>query len=138
MERKEGFYWVKYKGDWITAEWMGGTSASWLIVDKKYNPTSARYRYDSDFEQINETRIPMPDEPVIDQKIRDLSDFLDQPKIDPEAIFNEGVEAAKKAIRRTIDHGEYDIEYKSDVNGKYLDFEKIFDTSFIENPYEKD
>jgi hypothetical protein len=52
--RQEGYYWVKYKENWIVALCM---KTHWFLpgIDKKVYT-------DSDFSKINENRIHAPDE----------------------------------------------------------------------------
>ena len=60
--RAQGFYWVKYKGDWSIAEFLydysdkedGVNNDQWLIIN------DTRLKYDSDFEEIDERRIVRP------------------------------------------------------------------------------
>lgn len=54
MKREPGFYWVKYEGEWIIADYAFGF---WLITgfESSY--------YDSDFEAIHETRLIPPKPP---------------------------------------------------------------------------
>lgn len=53
MKRETGYYWVKYSGEWCAAYYDGAywSLQKWLIDFK-----------DSDFTEINETRILNPDE----------------------------------------------------------------------------
>jgi hypothetical protein len=51
MNRKEGYYWVKFKGGWEVGLWTGGY---WLLTD------SLRAFEDSKFDEINETQILPP------------------------------------------------------------------------------
>jgi len=55
MERKSGFYWVKFyeKGNW-TVIFYSGKRKFWIISGNEYE--------DEDFEVINENRIMSPDE----------------------------------------------------------------------------
>lgn len=62
MERKEGYYWVKFEGAWIVALYHDNNNSiddgDWCWrshrIDGKGN--------DDDFSEINEQRIPMPGE----------------------------------------------------------------------------
>jgi len=61
MDRLEGFYWVKYEGDFQIAKFeihqkMSGVSAYWYLCGLE------NCLYDEDFEHINEVRIKMPGE----------------------------------------------------------------------------
>ncbi len=47
--REEGYYWVKYRGNWIVAECPFGTY--WWIPGDDYQLN------DSDFEEIDEKRL---------------------------------------------------------------------------------
>jgi len=55
MERKSGFYWVKFyeKDNW-TVIFYSGKRKFWIISGNEYE--------DEDFEVINENRIMSPDE----------------------------------------------------------------------------
>lgn len=62
--RKEGYYWVKYCGKWHIAKC--NPEYYWQIVsldDSIANLNNLDYESD-EFEEINETRIPAPDEPI--------------------------------------------------------------------------
>lgn len=58
MKRENGYYWVRYQAvtDWEVSEWLGEKHNSWVFSwsDNDY--------VDSDFYEINETRILDPDE----------------------------------------------------------------------------
>ena len=65
--RKEGHYVVKYKGQWVVAQWLDwqqpGSTASvtaWLYRDDNH-PMGLMFP-DAELDDIRETRIPMPDE----------------------------------------------------------------------------
>lgn len=47
--REQGYYWVKYKGKWIIAEWW--PNMGWSIAGFIHS------REDYDFEEIDEKRI---------------------------------------------------------------------------------
>jgi len=51
LERIDGYYWVRYNGDWIICDWFDGWAM--LIGDGK----STRKMIDSDFEEIDEMPI---------------------------------------------------------------------------------
>jgi len=58
MERKSGFYWVKYDGEWRVAEYISEKDSTmksyggvWGLVGKQ------DFFYDRHFEEINEIRI---------------------------------------------------------------------------------
>ena len=54
MNRQYGFYWVKYRGTWVVANWLrceGCCLEVWNITE------SPRHKHDSDFEDIDEDRI---------------------------------------------------------------------------------
>ncbi len=55
MERKEGYYWVKYigGGDWQVAEWTG---KCWFMTEDTNSYS------DLSFHKINETPIPQPND----------------------------------------------------------------------------
>ena len=55
MERKSGFYWVKYCGRWETA-WFDSKVNDWSLVAMELNLV------DDDMTEINENRIMSPDE----------------------------------------------------------------------------
>ncbi len=66
MERKEGYYWVKQSGRWIIAEWLYvGEVASEFAWEFPGNQFPWE---DSDFSEINESRIPSPDENIVGLK----------------------------------------------------------------------
>lgn len=56
MTRKSGYYWVKYCGEFVVAEYLNDSDKSWYMAGVSLS------FYDSDFDQINETRILSPDE----------------------------------------------------------------------------
>lgn len=57
MERQEGYYWVKYKGDFEVAKYEKFTSKNyWFRIE------TPDYYTDSDFEHINEVKIKEPGE----------------------------------------------------------------------------
>ena len=55
MERKSGFYWVRYSGDWESA-WFDSKANDWSLVASELQFT------DDDMIEINENRIMSPDE----------------------------------------------------------------------------
>ena len=55
MERKSGFYWVKYGGGWEPA-WFDSKANDWSLVATELQLT------DSDMKEINENHIMSPDE----------------------------------------------------------------------------
>lgn len=55
MQRAEGFYWVKYEGEWTISHYHGKGSHPWELS-----------RTDSEFEEIDERRIERTDKDVID------------------------------------------------------------------------
>ena len=67
MERKSGFYWVKFGGDWETA-WFDSKANDWSLVAMELN------LFDDDMTEINPNRIMSPDE--WDGYIGDIYDAL--------------------------------------------------------------
>ena len=55
MERKSGFYWVKYSEVWEPG-WFDSKANDWSLVATELQLT------DSDMKEINENRIMSPDE----------------------------------------------------------------------------
>ena len=55
MERKSGFYWVKYSGGWEPA-WFDSKANDWSLVALELQLT------DDDMIEINENRIMSPGE----------------------------------------------------------------------------
>ena len=55
MERKSGFYWIKYGVDWEVA-WFDSKANDWSLVAMELNLV------DDDMTEINENRIMSPDE----------------------------------------------------------------------------
>jgi hypothetical protein len=53
MSRKEGYYWVKFKGQWEVANWNSSYSI-WKTAGCNY------YFRDDEFDEINETQILLP------------------------------------------------------------------------------
>jgi hypothetical protein len=53
MNRKEGYYWVKIKGEWEAAYW-NPHQRSWFITGSPYS-----YK-DDEFNEIHKTPIPPP------------------------------------------------------------------------------
>ncbi len=53
MNRQPGYYWVIANEDWIIARWFTGL---WFVAGQ------IQPRIDSELGQINETRIPTPNE----------------------------------------------------------------------------
>jgi hypothetical protein len=64
MKRKEGYYWVKYKGDWIVAEfcyWTNPTTGKITEGDDPWDlPGNIDGFTDSDFDFISLDPIPEP------------------------------------------------------------------------------
>jgi len=56
--RKEGYYWVKNREQWEVAQWDINRQ-QWYLPD-----VQGEYIGDDAFTEINETRIPAPDEKV--------------------------------------------------------------------------
>ncbi len=74
--RQEGYYWVKEEGGWVIAEygefydWLNEKKYGWHLPGKcegycENEFVCAPVYSDSDFSEINETRIPSPDEVTI-------------------------------------------------------------------------
>ena len=59
----------------------------------------------------------------------------DKPSGNFEKVWDQAVEASKQSLRSYMDHCEYGIEYKNDVNGKCLDCESLVERIDPENPY---
>lgn len=58
MDRQEGYYWVKYKGQFLIALYViNYLKYSWWCLPGENNSYQ-----DSDFEHINEVRIKQPGE----------------------------------------------------------------------------
>lgn len=56
MNRKEGYYWVKYDAnDWAVAYWSEKIDG-WKLPDRKFT------YYDNELDKINETQILPPNE----------------------------------------------------------------------------
>lgn len=59
--RKEGFYKVKYNGEWVTAKWVinQDIDSSWCCwIIKGITPPKGSWGFiDSNFEEINEAQI---------------------------------------------------------------------------------
>lgn len=55
MERKSGFYWIKYCEEWGSA-WFDSKANDWSLVAMELN------LFDDDMTEINENRIMSPDE----------------------------------------------------------------------------
>jgi hypothetical protein len=53
MNRKEGYYWVKYSSEWEIGYWRESTS-EWRIFNRKH------YFEDHELDAINETQILPP------------------------------------------------------------------------------
>lgn len=53
MNRKEGYYWVKYADEWGIGFWRQGVR-SWKIFGRRFN------FLDSELDEINETQILPP------------------------------------------------------------------------------
>lgn len=53
MDRQEGYYWVRYDGEFEIALWKHNV---WYMIESPYKYS------DSDFEHINEVRIKQPGE----------------------------------------------------------------------------
>ncbi len=52
VDRKEGYYWVKYRGQFIVVEYIIGITENWWkIMD------SENYYLDENFEEIDERQI---------------------------------------------------------------------------------
>ena len=51
MKREEGYYWVKYRGDWIIAEYTHELRPKWYVIGNEC-PFHER-----EFSEINENRI---------------------------------------------------------------------------------
>lgn len=56
MERKEGFYWVNFDGDWIIAKWSDGFWAIGGFNDEYF----FQEYFDDDFIAIDESEIKCP------------------------------------------------------------------------------
>lgn len=61
MDRQEGYYWIKFEGEFQIAKFeihrkLNGTSYSWYLTGLEYP------FYDEDIEYINEVRIKEPGE----------------------------------------------------------------------------
>lgn len=115
MKRKAGYYWVKVKNDGTTGV-EGNIRAGWRIA--KYLSFEKQEEWEivgstvseSVLCEINETRIPSPDEEI------DLRDDM--------YIPDQYEEAFTKRIRSIADHCEFGLEFKNEVNGKYFDVDK--------------
>lgn len=57
MERKEGYYWVKVKTGWLIMDWSEHNN-SFLLDGLRY----PQRHIDAEILEINENRIPSPDE----------------------------------------------------------------------------
>jgi hypothetical protein len=54
--RQSGYYWVKIRGSWLIAQYLGtGTGIKWMLFG------SNNYAKDSDFEEIDERQIKRDD-----------------------------------------------------------------------------
>jgi len=81
MERKEGYYWVKYFGDWVPAKWEG---------ERKENPAGGWWlensQYDTDdWDEIDENRILSPDDvkDIIELKWDEFQKHIQNKSNDP-------------------------------------------------------
>ena len=54
IEREDGYYWVKFAGEWVVAEWVQ-VCAMWFIPQETYGSPNLC------IEQIDERRIVRPD-----------------------------------------------------------------------------
>lgn len=73
MSRQQGYYWVNYKSEWKIAEygefydWLGDKEYGWHLSGACESYCEGEYCKapifsDSDFSEINENRIPAPNE----------------------------------------------------------------------------
>ena len=63
MERDAGFYWVKWQGDWVIAEFYNPDPGPYSTCFGEFTMCGDdRGRLDGEFEEINENRIICPHE----------------------------------------------------------------------------
>ena len=60
VERETGMYWVKYEGKWTIAEFIESGDLFYFLM---FGCDGMQY-YDEDYDEINETRISLPVEPL--------------------------------------------------------------------------
>lgn len=88
--RQPGYYWVKYKDYWQVAEygtfydWLDNLETGWHLFGTATSYCSGEYVgdpifSDSAFDEVNENRIPSPDEMVVPSK-EDLERMATQPR----------------------------------------------------------
>lgn len=111
MNRQPGYYHIKHDGEWFIAKWEQCECDSQNGCIKGVHQW--HYTYGGEIiitdvvDEINETRIPSPDEEI------DLRDDI--------YIPDQYEEAFKKRLRSIADHCEFGLEFKNEVNGKYFD-----------------
>jgi hypothetical protein len=82
--REPGFYWVKYKGEWVVAQWFEHTEKvqSWYIINNDYELG------DQHFEEIDERRITREETIGTKDKLN-FSDWLRENKEIVDQTFNQ-------------------------------------------------
>lgn len=55
--REEGYYWVKYKNEYLIAKWLCNAQRCVWVIGGNINPDNEKY-----IEHINENRIKKPEE----------------------------------------------------------------------------
>lgn len=59
--RQQGYYWVKWNDEWHLAKWLAGNNWWYMPLIGPVDVRVAK-RLTDDLQEINETRIPAPDE----------------------------------------------------------------------------
>lgn len=63
MKRKNGFYWVKIRGEWVVAEFVTDNESD--RTELNWSDTRIiGYHHESELDQINETRLLPPHPPI--------------------------------------------------------------------------
>ena len=75
--RESGYYWVKCFGEWVAADYSCGNKKWWL-------PGTEQAFTDADFIEINETRLPSPDEQQ--RTIEELKEIYKRPNCAPRSF----------------------------------------------------